>query len=149
MVPDSNKYDQPEKDKKEKVFISPVVHGSTTSIPLRPSKKKIVLYEPCVVPMELFNMLKDSENLIVLNKSTEIDDEFLKGKMELIFTKDPINKTIDSRQNVKEINLSNKKTTIHSYISDVMSRLETSLRDIGTDDAEDYRNEEDETSQEN
>lgn len=133
VVPDIGKPDQPEKDKENFTVLSVVPE---TSIPVRPSKKKIVNHEPCVMPMELLEKLKDSKNLLVLDKSTEIDDEILQGYEELIFTNDPADITIDTPQSIKQINLSKKKRTIPKYISKAMSKLERSLSDISSSNVE-------------
>lgn len=137
-VPVIKKRDRMKKEDKEKSVIVPDHPGSSTLTPVFSTTKQVVDNEPCVLPPEISQKLKDSKDLIIVNNSTEIDDELLEGREELIFTK-----IIDTPTSIKEIvNLSNKNVT------NTISKLEMPIKSIGSGVLDSHENEY-ETSNEN
>lgn len=119
--------DQTKNDEKEKVL--PVGPGTMKSTPVFSSKRINVSKEPCYISKELFQRLKDTKNLFILNNSTEIDDEFLKGKEELIFINNALGKTMIAPKNIKDT--INENIIASTYIPNAMSDVENSIKDIG------------------
>lgn len=106
-VPVIKKRDRAKMDAEEKFVTVPGHPGSTTLTPVLLTTKTEVDSEPCVLPPDLLQKLIDSKNLLVVNNSSEIDDELLEGKEELIFIK-----TIDAPESIKQmVNTSNISVT--------------------------------------
>lgn len=152
MVPVIKKSALSKKYEREKNVVVESLPGPTTTTPVFRPKNNEVDNEPCVLPPELLQKLRDSKNFLILNSSSEIDDELLEGKEELIFTYSPIHKTFDTPKIFENVdNLSNKNTIKPTHIPYAMSKFKISEKNIGqgNDDDDGHANDENERNQEN